>query len=70
MGATGMSDYVEIINPRTMNCTLMKNGEIVDSYPVMQCDKCSLIQKFDSFGYQKAAEDNPIWFCFGCRNQR
>ena len=70
MGATVMSDYVEIINPRTMTCTLMKNGEIVDSYPVMQCDMCASIQKFDAFGYRKAAEDNPVWFCFTCRGKR
>ena len=53
-----------------MTCTLMKNGKIVDAYPVMQCDSCALIQKFDAFGYQKAAEDNPVWFCFGCRGKR
>jgi hypothetical protein len=70
MGATSMSDYIELINPKTMTCTLLKNGKIVDAYPVMQCDSCAMIQKFDAFGYQKAAEDNPIWFCFGCRGKR
>jgi hypothetical protein len=50
--------------------TSYKNGKVVDSYKVMQCDSCALIQKFDAFGYQKAAEDNPVWFCFGCRAKR
>ena len=27
--------------------TLLKNGKVVDSYKVMQCDSCALIQKFD-----------------------
>jgi len=65
-----MSEFMELIDPKTMLGTLLKNGKVVDSYRVMQCDKCALIQKFDAFGYQKAAEDNPVWFCFGCRNQR
>jgi hypothetical protein len=70
VGGVEVSEYIELINPQTMKCTLLKNGVAVDVYDVMQCDKCALIQKFDSFGYQKSAEDNPIWFCFGCRNQR
>ena len=65
-----MSDYIELIDPKTMVGTLLKNGKVVDSYKVMQCDSCALIQKFDAFGYQKAAEDNPVWFCFGCRAKR
>lgn len=65
-----MAAYIEIINPRTMVCTLLKNGEIVDSYTVMQCDKCALMKRFDSFGYQKAAEDNAVWFCAQCRYER
>ena len=64
-----MSDYVEIINPRTMMCKLMDNGEIVAEYKVEQCDKCSRLVKFDSFGYQKGYDrtDNIIWFCGDCR---
>jgi hypothetical protein len=70
VGGVEVSQYIELINPQTMKCTLLKNGVAVDVYDVMQCDKCALIQKFDAFGYQKAAEDNPVWFCFGCRNKR
>ena len=64
-----MSDYVEIINPRTMMCKLMDNGEIVAEYKVEQCDKCSRLVKFDSFGYQKGYDrtENIIWFCGDCR---
>jgi DNA-directed RNA polymerase alpha subunit len=64
-----MSDFVEIINPRTMMCKLMENGEIVAEYKVEQCDKCAMIQKFDEFGYQKGYDrtDKILWFCAGCR---
>jgi hypothetical protein len=64
-----MGDYVEIINPRTMICKLMENGEIVAEYKVEQCDKCSRLVKFDSFGYQKGYDrtEKIIWFCGDCR---
>ena len=63
-----MSDFVEIINPRTMMCKLMKNGTIVAEYTVEQCDKCSRLCKFDDFGYQKGyGNEKIIWFCGGCR---
>ena len=64
-----MSDFVEIINPRTMTCKLMENGEIVAEYKVEQCDKCLKLVKFDSFGYQKGYDrtENIIWFCGNCR---
>ena len=65
-----MSEFMELIDPKTMIGTLLQNGKVVDSYKVMQCDSCALIQKFDAFGYQKSAEDNPVWFCFGCRGKR
>jgi len=68
MEATAMSDYVEIINPRTMTCKLMENGEIIAEYKVEQCDKCSMLVKFDEFGYQKGyGNEKIIWFCAGCR---
>ena len=35
-----MSDFMEIINPRTMTCKLMENGVVVEEYKVEQCDKC------------------------------
>ena len=64
-----MSDFVEIINPRTMTFKLMENGEIVAEYKVEQCDKCSRLVKFDNFGYQKGYDrtENIIWFCGDCR---
>jgi len=68
MEATTMSDYVEIINPRTMTCKLMENGQIIAEYKVEQCDKCSMLVKFDEFGYQKGyGNEKIIWFCAGCR---
>jgi hypothetical protein len=69
MGATGMSDFIEMINPQTMTAKLMENGEIVAEYKVEQCDKCSILTKFDAFGYQKGYDrtEKIIWFCAGCR---
>jgi hypothetical protein len=64
-----MSGPIEIINPRTMTCTLMEDGVIMAEYKVEQCDKCSRLVKFDSFGYQKGYDrtENIIWFCGDCR---
>ena len=63
-----MSDFMEIINPRTMTCSLMQNGEIVETYKVEQCDKCSILTRLDAFGYQKGyGGEKIIWFCVGCR---
>jgi hypothetical protein len=64
-----MSGPIEIINPRTMTCTLMEDGVIIAEYKMEQCDKCSRLVKFDSFGYQKGYDrtENIIWFCGDCR---
>ena len=64
-----MSDYMEMIDVKTMTCKLLCNGEVIAVYKVEQCDKCSQIAKFDSFGYQKGydAHEKVIWFCGGCR---
>jgi len=63
-----MSDYMEIINPQTMMAKLLYNGEVVEEYKVDQCDKCSILTRFDAFGYQKGYGDEKIiWFCVGCR---
>ena len=69
MGATIMSDFVEIIYPQQMIARLMCNGEIVEEYKIDQCDKCSKLCKFDKFGFQKGydSKDNVIWFCGDCR---
>jgi len=64
-----MSGPIEIINPRTMTCTLMEDGVIIAEYKVEQCDKCARLVKFDNFGYQKGSDrtENIIWFCGDCR---
>jgi hypothetical protein len=64
-----MSDYMEMIDLKTMTCKLLCNGEIVAEYKVEQCDKCSQITKLDAFGYQKGYDKHEkiIWFCGGCR---
>ena len=69
MGATIMSDYVEIINPQTRIARLYFQGEVVEEYKVEQCDKCSKLTKFDAFGYQIGYDktEKTIWFCGDCR---
>jgi hypothetical protein len=69
MGTTGMSDFMEIINPQTKIARLYFQGKVVEEYKVEQCDKCSKLTKFDKFGFQKGydATDNIIWFCGDCR---
>jgi hypothetical protein len=64
-----MSNYIEMIYPQTMTGKLMENGVIIAEYKVEQCDKCSMLTKFDAFGYQKGYDRNEkvIWFCAGCR---
>tara|TARA_R110000822_G_scaffold49427_1_gene129502 strand:- start:781 stop:972 length:192 start_codon:yes stop_codon:yes gene_type:complete len=63
-----MSDFMELINPRTMTGTLMKNGEVVGQYKVEQCDNCSMLAKADEFGYQRGQKgEKLLWFCGGCR---
>ena len=63
-----MAEYVEIINPQTMMCKLMKDGEIVTEYPVDRCDKCEMIMRKDAFGWQKGIGGEKImWFCGACR---
>jgi hypothetical protein len=69
MGATSMSDQIELIYPKEMIGRIMINGQIVHEYRVEQCDKCSQLKKLDKFGYQKGYDstDNIIWFCGDCR---
>lgn len=63
-----MAEYMEIINPKTMVGKLMHDGIIVEEYKVEQCDKCSILTRFDPFGFQKGyGNENVIWFCKGCR---
>lgn len=63
-----MSEFMEIINPQTMIGKLLQNGEVVQEYKVEQCDKCSMLTRFDEFGYQKGyGNEKIIWFCAGCR---
>ena len=69
MGATSMSDYVEILNPQTMTGRLYFEGEVIEEYKIDQCDKCSKLTKFDPFGYQIGYDktEKIIWFCGDCR---
>jgi hypothetical protein len=69
MGATSMSDFVEILNPQSMTARLYFEGEVVEEYKIEQCDKCSKLTKFDPFGYQIGYDrtEKIIWFCGGCR---
>jgi len=68
--ATGVivADYVELINPQTMTCKLLHNGEVVEEYIVDRCDKCEMIKRKDAFGWQKGHGGEKImWFCGACR---
>ena len=69
MAATSlMSDYIELINPQTRICKLLKNGEVIAEYKMEQCDKCSMLAKADEFGYQRGQRGEKLmWFCGGCR---
>jgi hypothetical protein len=68
MGATGMSDYIELINPQTRICKLLKGGVVIAEYKMEQCDKCSTLSKLDEFGYQRGQRgEKLLWFCGGCR---
>ena len=63
-----MSDYIELINPQTKTCKLLKNGEIIAEYKMEQCDKCSMLTKVDEFGYQRGhGGEKLLWLCGGCR---
>ena len=63
-----MSDYIELINPATRICKLMKNGVVVDEYKLEQCDKCSMLAKLDEFGYLRGQGNvKLLWLCGGCR---
>lgn len=66
--ACAMSDYMELINPKTRICKLIKDGEVVAEYKMEQCDKCSLLAKIDEFGYQRGIDgEKLLWFCGSCR---
>ena len=63
-----MSDYMELINPKTRICKLIKDGEVVAEYKMEQCDKCSLLAKIDEFGYLRGIDgEKLLWFCGSCR---
>lgn len=68
MEAATMSDYIELINPATRVCKLLKDGEVVAEYKMEQCDKCSMLAKADEFGYLRGqGNEKLLWFCGGCR---
>ena len=69
MVAAIMSDFIEIISPRTMTCKILKDMVVVEEYKIEQCDKCSQLKRLDPFGYQKGYDnlESIIWFCVDCR---
>ena len=68
MGATIMSDYIEMLNPKTMTAQLLKNGEVVATYKVEQCDSCGHFTQLDPFGWKiSSSKEKMAWFCGGCR---
>jgi hypothetical protein len=69
-GDMAMSDFVEVIHVSTMTCKVFKNGELVESYKVEQCDntKCKLIRRLDSGGYLIGeGGEKVMWLCGNCR---
>ena len=63
-----MSDFIELINPATRVCKLLKDGEVVAEYKMEQCDKCSMLAKTDEFGYLRGqGNEKLLWFCGSCR---
>ena len=66
--ACAMSEYLELINPKTKICKLIKDGEVVAEYKMEQCDRCSLLAKVDEFGYQRGlGGEKLLWLCGSCR---
>lgn len=67
-GDLAVSKWSEIIDLKSMTGTLLLHGEPVHTYKVETCDKCTRIEKLDSYGYQKTdPANNYIWFCAECR---
>ena len=63
-----MSDFIEIINPRTMIGKVLIDGVVTAEYKVEQCDKCQLIRKLDSGGFELGEGGEKImWLCGNCR---
>jgi hypothetical protein len=68
MGATIMSEYMELISRQTMIGKLLKNGEVIAEYKMEQCDKCACIVRLDPFGWKiSSSKEKMAWFCGGCR---
>ena len=62
-----MSEYIELINPRTKSCKLLCNGEVIAEYAIEICDGCERMVKLDSFGYKSKLGEKMAWFCGACR---
>ena len=67
MDGQEMSEFVEIINPRTKMAKLLLDGKVTAEYLIEQCDSCLLLLRFDSNGYQVANEEKVLWLCVNCR---
>jgi hypothetical protein len=59
-----MSDYMEMIDVKTMMCKLLCNGEVVAEYKVEQCDKCSRSQSLTHLAIKKAMTSTRKSFGF------
>jgi hypothetical protein len=62
-----MSEFVEIINPRTKIAKLLLDGKVTAEYLIEQCDSCLLLLRFDSAGYQVLDREKIMWLCLNCR---
>ena len=62
-----MSEFLEIINPRTKMAKLLLDGKVTAEYLIEQCDSCLLLLRFDSAGYQVLDREKIMWLCLNCR---
>lgn len=67
MAGAKVSEFVEIINPRTKMAKLLLDGKVTAEYLIEQCDSCLLLLRFDSAGYQVANLEKVMWLCQSCR---
>ena len=68
MEATGMSDFIEMVNLETMIGKTLLDGTVIAEYKMDRCDNCEQVRRLDSGGYQRAIGGEPImWFCVECR---
>jgi hypothetical protein len=68
METTIVSDFIELINPTTRMCRLLRNGKVIEEYKLEQCDQCSQLTRADVFGFVRGqGNEKLLWFCGDCR---